>query len=154
MLISISLLVFSATLSGCSSAPKRINPGHLDTSAQAINHSATISNIIQMSDKEAPAGKVFGGVLIGALVGNVLARGESDSTQEDVAELGGIIGGYIAKKKHAKTIYRLTLKLDDSSVKEVYVKGGHYIIGKRAKLTLDRNSGDVTSFLVLKKQGA
>ncbi len=148
--LPLSVLILASTLNGCSSAQARINPGHLDTSVQAVQHTATISNIIQLSEKEAPSGKVLKGVLLGALIGRVLASSHSDSTREDAAELGGIIGGLVAKNKHAKTIYRLTLNLDDKSVKEVYVRGGHYIVGKRAKLTLDRSSGDVTSFLVAK----
>jgi hypothetical protein len=148
--LPLSVVILASTLNGCTSAPARINPGHLDTSVQAVQHTATISNIIQLSEKEAPNGKVFKGVLVGALIGGALSSGHSDSTQEDVAELGALIGGYSANKKHAKTIYRLTLNLDDKSVKEVYVRGGHYIVGKHAKITLDRNSGDVTSFVSIK----
>ena len=148
LVLTLSILVL--TLTGCTNAPARITPGHLDVSAQAIQHSATISNIIQLSEKEAAKGKVIKGVLIGAVVGAVLSSGHSSSTRGDVAELGGIVGGYTTRKMYAKTIYRLTLKLDDKSVKEVYVKGGHYVVGKHVKITLDRNSGDVTSFVALK----
>jgi hypothetical protein len=150
LLIPTTALMLTMTLSACSSTPPRINPGHLDISERAVPHNATIGNIIQLSEKEAPTGKVFKGVLIGALIGRVLASHSSDSTREDAAELGGVIGGFTADKRNAKTIYRLTLSLDDKSVKEVYVRGGHYIVGERAKLTLDSSSGDVTSFLVLK----
>ena len=145
----IAALLLISSLSGCSTQAPRITPGHLDVSEQTIPHMAKITNIIQLSEKEAPEGKVFGGVLLGALIGSTLASGESDSTQDDIAELGSVIGGYVAQKKYGKTIYRLTLALDDKSIKEVYVRGGHYILGKQAKITLHKKSGDITSFLLV-----
>ncbi len=45
--------------------------------------------------------------------------------------------------------YKLTLALDDGSVKHIHVCGGAYVVGQHAKITVDKKSGGITSLVAL-----
>lgn len=148
---SFSVILLTSLLVGCSNYEPRINPGKLDVSENVNTYSAKVVNIVQLSDKEAPAGKVIWSGIGGALIGAALTDGKSDDTQEAVTELGGVLGAGIAHHKYGKTVYRLTLLLNGADkkppLKQVYVRGGLYQVGQLAKVTLDKKSGRVTSLL-------
>lgn len=147
IIMSTSILLFGIT--GCSSHDVRITPGHLETSNQVDIHTAKINNIIQLSDKEAPDDKMFSGILAGALIGGIITNDASDDAKELGVALGAVIAENIVMNKHGRTIYRLNLALDNGTLKEVYVRGGHYQIGLKTKITIHKESGEITSFKVV-----
>lgn len=150
-LLLMTVIMTTSVLGGCSKFEPRINPGKLDVSENVNTHSAKVVNIVQLSEKEAPAGKVIWSGIGGALLGAAITDGKSDDTQEAVAELGAVIGAGIAHHKYGKTVYRLTLAVNNgqtkNSLKQVYVRGGLYQVGQQTKITLDKKSGRVTSLL-------
>lgn len=150
MTITLSSLLVITSISGCSNSAPRINPGHLDVSENVTNHTARITNIIQLSEKEAPAGKMLLGGIAGMLVAGALTDGKSDLVQDIATDIGGDMGAEAARDKYGKTIYKLTLALNDGSVKQIHVRGGAYVVGRHAKVTLDKKTGNITSLLVLK----
>ena len=144
-ILALSTFITIGGLTGCSSQATRITPGSLDVSSNVDLHNAKIINIVQLSEKEAPDEKVLTGILTGALVAAAITNDAPDSTQDDAIVLGGFVGEHIVSKKHGKTIYRLTLSLQDGTPKEVFVRGGNYQLGKMSKITIDKISGEVTS---------
>ena len=144
--ITFSTIVLLAGVTGCSTKAARITPGFLEVSSHVETHNAKITNIVELSEKEAPDGKMFQGVLTGALIGAAITNDASDDAQEIGTVIGGLIGEHTVMKKHGKTIYRLSLALDDGTFKEVYVRGGHYQIGRASKVTINKESGEISSF--------
>ena len=126
--ITLSSLLVIMSISGCSNGTPRINPGYLDVSENVTNHTARITNIIQLSEKEAPAGKMLLGGIAGMLVAGAITDGKSDLVQDIATD----IGAEAARDKYGKTIYKLTLALNDGSVKQIHVRGGAYIVGRHA----------------------
>ena len=121
----------------------------MDTSQNINGHTARITNIVQLSEKEAPDGKIFLGALTGFLIGSVITDDHSDSTQDFAQDVGGDLGEALVLKKYGKTIYRLTLALNNGSVKHIHVRGGDYVVGRHAKVTVNKKSGDITSLVAL-----
>ena len=148
--LSLSTCLVITSLSGCSGRAPRITPGHLETSQNVSGQTARITNIVQLSEKEAPGGKVFLGALTGFLIGAIITDDHSDSTQDFAQDIGGDIGEALVLEKYGKTIYRLTLALNDGSVKHIHVRGGDYVVGRHAKVTVNKKSGDITSLVALK----
>jgi len=128
MIITFSSLLVITSISGCSNSAPRINPGHLDVSENVTNHTARITNIIQLAEKEAPAGKMLLGGIAGMLIAGAITDGKSDLVQDIATD----IGAEAARDKYGKTIYKLTLALNDGSVKQIHVRGGAYIVGRHA----------------------
>ena len=148
--LSLSVWLVLAGVTGCSGSAPRITPGHLKASKDVVSHMARITNIVQLSKKEAPGGTVFLGTLAGFLVGSVLTDTHSESTQDFAQDIGGDIGEAMVINKYGKTIYRLTLALNDGSVKQIHVRGGAYVVGHHAKVTVNKKSGNITSLVALK----
>ena len=145
-IVTLSSVILFSGLTGCSSNAPRITPGHLEVSSHVETHTAKIKNIVELSEKEAPDGKMFKGILTGALVGAAITNDASDDAKEAGVLIGALIGEHAVMKKHGKTIYRLSLNLDDGTLKEVYVRGGHYQLGRLTKVTINKESGEITSF--------
>ena len=150
MVLLLSTLLLAINLTACSNTAPRITPGHLAISDKVDTHSARITNIIQLSEKEAPDGKVFLGSLAGIATAAILTDDSSDLVQDIATDLGADIGAGIATEKYGKTIYKLTLALDDGSVKHIHVRGGAYVVGRHAKITVDKKSGGITSLVALR----
>ena len=148
--ITLTTVLLFTGLTGCSNQINkqaiRITPGFLEVSSNVKTHSAKITNIVELSEKEAPDGKMLTGVLSGALIGAAITNDASNDAKEIGTVIGGLIGEHAVMKKHGKTIYRLSLALDDGTHKEVYVRGGHYQIGKTSRITINKESGDISSF--------
>lgn len=145
-IIILSTTILLSGLTGCSNSDVRITPGTLKVSKQVEIHTAKINNIIQLSDKEAPDDKILGGILTGALIGAAITNDASNDAKELGVTIGAILGENVVMNKHGRTIYRLSLLLDDGTQKEVYVRGGHYHIGRMTKVTVHKESGEITSF--------
>jgi hypothetical protein len=150
MTITLSGILVITSLSGCSQSAPRINPGYLEVSESITSHTARITNIVQLSEKEAPVGRMLLGGIAGAIVAGALTDGKSDLVQDIATDIGGDIGAEAARDKYGKTIYKLTLALNDGSVKQIHVRGGAYIVGRHAKITVDKKSGNITSLVALK----
>jgi len=144
--VTLSAVILLGGLTGCSNQAPRITPGFLEVSSQVETHSAKITNIVELSEKEVTEGKKLKGVLTGALIGAAITKDASDSSKHAGVTLGGFFGKKVVLKKHGKTIYRLSLSLDDGTQKEVYLRGGHYQIGSTSRVTLNKSSGEITSF--------
>lgn len=149
-IIAVSLLIAVISLNGCSSSAPRITPGHLEASENVTTHTAKITNIIQLSEKEAPAGGIMLGDIAGMLIGSALTDGRSDIVQDIALNIGGEIGSEIVREQYGKTIYRLTLTLNNGNIKQIHVRGGAYVVGRHAKITLSKSSGNITSLLSLR----
>lgn len=149
-LLAISILFSTISLSGCSSSAPRITPGHLSTSKNVTTHTATITNIVQLSEKEAPDGKKFIGSIAGMVIGHAITDDRSDLVQDLATELGADIGEAVALNQYGKTIYRLTLALNNGDVKQIYVRGGAYIVGRHAKITVHKKAGNITSLVAMR----
>ncbi len=115
---------------GCSSQAPRITPGFLEVPSHIETHSAEITNIVELSEKEA---SMLIGVLMGALIGAAVTKDASYSSKHAGVTIGDLFCKHAALKKHGKTIYRLSLSLDDGTLKEIYQRGGHYQIGSASK---------------------
>lgn len=87
--IYFSAFIVITSLSACSSNAPRITPGQLEVSERLNTHTAKITNIVQLSEQEAPNGKVFLGSLTGALMGAALTNGKNDTIQNIAADIGG-----------------------------------------------------------------
>jgi len=148
-IIIISATILLSGFTGCSNNAVRITPGHLKISEHVNIHTAKIKNIIQLSEKEAPDDKMFSGILTGALIGAAITNDASNDAKELGVAIGAVVAENIVMNKHGRTIYRLSLALDDGSLKEVYVRGGHYQIGRLTKITIHKESGEITSFKVV-----
>ena len=148
--ISMSALLMITSLNGCSSSAPRITPGTLQVSGKVSTHSARITNIVQLSEKEAPSDKMFLGDITGMLIAATLTDDKSDLVQDIATELGGDLGKAAVMDQYGKTIYRLTLVLDNGLVKQIHVRGGAYVVGRHAKITVHKKSGAITSLVALK----
>ena len=137
-------------MAGCSNSAPRITPGHLAVTDTVTSHTAKITNIVQLAEKEASGGKLMLGHLAGALIAGTLTENKSDLAQDLASNLGSDIGEAIVIRNYGKTIYKLTLSLNDGSVKQIHVRGGAYVVGRHAKITVDKKSGNITSLLALK----
>lgn len=144
-----SILVITS-LNGCSQSAPRINPGYLEVSENVTSHTAKITNIVQLAKKEAPVGKMLLGGIAGAVVAGTLTDGKSDLVQDIATDIGGDVGAEAVRDKYGKTIYKLTLALNDGSVKQIHVRGGAYVVGRHTKITVDKKSGNITSLVALK----
>jgi len=145
-----TLLVTSIAMigtNGCSTKAPRIEPGELKVTENTTVKMAKIANIVQLSEKEVSAGKDILGGLTGALIGSAITGGDAELITTIV---GSEIGEQVVKDKYGKTIHKLTLSFDDGSVREVYAKGGTYLVGTKVKTTIDKQSDNVTSFIVVK----
>ena len=148
--VVISALILSLSFLGCSNKAQRIEPGNLEVSQNVAVKIGTITNIVQLEKKEASSGKELLGGLTGALIGSAIAGGNDNIVNGVSIIVGTDIGTDIVRDKYGKTIYKLTITLNDGSLKEVYAKGGKYTVNKKVKVTIDKNSGKVTSFIVIK----
>jgi len=147
--LTLSTVIFLIGLTGCSNKAARINPGVLEVSNKVDTYSAKITNITALSKKEVPEAKVLQGLIIGALVGAAITNDASEDAKEAGIIIGSIAGEYSMIKKYGKTIYRLNLALEDGTYKEVYVRGGHYQIGRVSKVTINKESGEISSFKLM-----
>jgi hypothetical protein len=147
---SISTIILTISLTACSSDAPRINPGSLEVSQSVTTHLAQITNIVQLSEKEASGGKMFLGGITGALIADALTDDKSDLAQDLAADFGRDIGEAVVRNKYGKTIYKLTLALKDGSVKHIHVRGGAYVVGRHVKITINKSSGNITSLIALK----
>jgi len=148
-IIVLSTTMLVSGLTGCSSHAPRITPGKLTISKHVEIHTAKINNIIQLSEKEAPDDKMFSGILTGAIIGAAITNDASDDAKELGVAIGAVVAENIVMNKHGRTIYRLNLALADGTQREVYVRGGHYHIGRLTKVTIHKQSGEITSFKVV-----
>ncbi|GAA0409851.1 hypothetical protein GCM10009133_17940 [Cocleimonas flava] len=145
----IALTLVALCLTACSGQSPRVTPGKLEISENVTTHKGKITNIIQLSEKEAPPEKVLVGVISGAVIGHAISENGSDEAQELVTAIGAIVGEHVVMNNYGKTIYRLQLLLDNGTIKEVYVRGGSYTIGKYTKVTVHKHHGDITSLVSL-----
>ena len=144
---TLTAILITLSTSGCATKEARIEPGKLQVTENSIVKTGKIANIVQLSEKEIPLGQDILSGLTGALIGSAVSGGDG----ELVASLIGMEAGeQITKDKYGKSIYKLTLSLDDKTVKSVYAKGGSYVVGKNVKVTIDKNSDKITSFIVTK----
>ena len=141
------------SVGGCSQKEPRIEPGKLEITENTTIHTGKIKNIIVLSEKEVSAGTEVLAGLTGALVGGAIGGTVSgNDTVEAVAAFFGIDAGEaIVKDKYGTTIHKLTIELDNKQLKEVYAKGGTYSLNKDVKLTIDKKSGNITSFVLVSK---
>lgn len=146
IIFTLSAAILLTSLTACSNQATRITPGFLEVSNNVDTYNAKITNIIELSEKEAPDGKMLQGVLTGALIGAAITNDASDDAKEAGVIIGAIIGEHAVMSKHGKTIYRLNLALEDGTHKEVFVRGGHYQIGRASKVTINKKSGEISSF--------
>ncbi len=72
MMISLSSLLIIFSMTGCSNSAPRITPGHLAVTDTVTSHTAKITNIVQLAEKEASGGKLMLGHLAGALIAGTL----------------------------------------------------------------------------------
>jgi len=147
--LSITTIILTTSLTACSNEAPRISPGSLKVSKSVTLYSAKITNIVQLSEKEGAGGELFLGNVAGMLIGGVLTKDKSDTVSDLAADIGGDIGEELARKKYGKTVYKLTLALDDGSVKQIHVLGGAYVVGRHVKITVNKSSGEITSLVAL-----
>jgi len=148
--LAISIVFSTISLSGCSSSAPRITPGHLSASDNVTTHTATITNIVQLSEKEAPDGKKFVGSIAGMVIGHVITDDKSELVQDLATEIGGDLGEAVVMNQYGKTVYRLTLALNTGEVKQIYVRGGAYVVGRHAKVTVHKKAGNITSLVAMR----
>ena len=149
-ILPLSIIFLILNLSACSSSTPRITPGHLSTSDSVTTHTATITNIVQLSEKEAPDGKKFVGSIAGMVIGHVITDDRSDLVQDLATEIGGELGEAVVMNQYGKTVYRLTLALNNGDVKQIYVRGGAYVVGRHAKITVHKKAGNITSLVAMR----
>jgi len=152
LIVLSSLIVALLMITGCSTKEARIEPGKLDMTKNVLLKKGKITNIVELSEKEVSMGNEILGGLTGSLIGSAISGGDGDYLDGVLSMIGMNVGEDVVKDEYGATIYKLTLMFDDNTQKEVYAKGGSYIVGKRIKATVDKKSGKVTSFAITKNK--
>ena len=153
MLNSMVAMTMILSVGGCFQKKPRIEPGKLEITKNTTIHTGKIKNIIVLSEKEVSASTEVLAGLTGALVGGAVgeAVGENDTVKIVIAFFGIDAGEKIVKDKYGTTIYKLTIELDNEQLKEVYAKGGTYSLNRDVKVSIDKKSGNITSFVLVSK---